>query len=67
MPTFDVRTDDVGKGFLRRAHERLSPELDWMPFILKLNANLVPITPIEDFRLKGFNRDLEPVLSDVLL
>jgi hypothetical protein len=67
MPTFDVRTDDVGKCFLSAAQEKLSLELDWMPFVLKLNANVVPITPIEDFGLEGFDRYLEAILSDVLL
>jgi hypothetical protein len=65
MPTLDVHADDV----LNRiaASEKVSLELHWMPFLLKLNASPVPTTTIENFGLEDFDRYLEAIIIDVLL
>jgi hypothetical protein len=47
--------------------EKLSLELHWMSFLLKLNASPVPTTTIENFGLEDFDRYLEAILLDVLL
>jgi hypothetical protein len=61
MSPLDVHADDVGKG-VRTACEGFRLGLN-----PKLDTSLVPTTPIEDLVREKFDRDLEPVLFDVLL